>query len=178
MLFLVWVQLFLVERAGRRTLHLIGLAGMAVCALIMTISLSLVVSYDHINPHVLWALKLTKIKCFAIALSFRLLLILFVSLLEQKTNESLSYLAIVAVFGFVASFEMGPGPIPWFIVAELFSQGPRPAAMAISGFSNWTANFLVGLTFPKLEVWTHTKVLRCTRDMSLSCSYKHLSLLS
>lgn len=47
---------------------------------------------------------------------------------------------------------MGPGPIPWFIVAELFSQGPRPAAMAVSGLSNWTANFLVGLGFPKLEV--------------------------
>ncbi|XP_068179713.1 solute carrier family 2, facilitated glucose transporter member 3 [Antennarius striatus] len=104
------VSLFLVERAGRRTLHLIGLAGMAVCALIMTISLSLV-----------------------------------------TTNQSLSYLAIVAVFGFVASFEMGPGPIPWFIVAELFSQGPRPAAIAIAGFSNWTANFLVGLSFKKLE---------------------------
>uniref|UniRef100_H2T3B1 Solute carrier family 2 member 3b n=1 Tax=Takifugu rubripes TaxID=31033 RepID=H2T3B1_TAKRU len=104
------VSLFLVERAGRRTLHLIGLAGMAVCALIMTISLSYV-----------------------------------------KSNQSLSYLAIVAVFGFVASFEMGPGPIPWFIVAELFSQGPRPAAIAVSGFSNWTANFLVGLGFPKLE---------------------------
>ncbi|KAM4580001.1 solute carrier family 2, facilitated glucose transporter member 3 [Odontesthes bonariensis] len=104
------VSLFLVERAGRRTLHLIGLAGMAVSALLMTISLSLV-----------------------------------------KINESLSYLAIVAVFGFVASFEMGPGPIPWFIVAELFSQGPRPAAMAVAGCSNWTANFLVGLGFPKLE---------------------------
>ncbi|KAM9852172.1 solute carrier family 2, facilitated glucose transporter member 3 [Aulostomus maculatus] len=104
------VSLFLVERVGRRTLHLIGLAGMAICALLMTISLSLV-----------------------------------------ETNQSLSYLAIVAVFGFVASFEMGPGPIPWFIVAELFSQGPRPAAMAISGFSNWTANFMVGLSFPKLR---------------------------
>uniref|UniRef100_A0A1A7YT84 Major facilitator superfamily (MFS) profile domain-containing protein n=1 Tax=Iconisemion striatum TaxID=60296 RepID=A0A1A7YT84_9TELE len=104
------VSLFLVERAGRRTLHLIGLAGMAFSALIMTISLSLV-----------------------------------------KTNESLSYLAIVAVFAFVASFEMGPGPIPWFIVAELFSQGPRPAAMAVAGCSNWTANFLVGLGFPRLE---------------------------
>lgn len=103
------VSLFLVERAGRRTLHLIGLGGMAVCSLLMTISLALV-----------------------------------------KTYPALSYLAIVAVFGFVASFEMGPGPIPWFIVAELFSQGPRPAAMAVSGFSNWTANFLVGLGFPKL----------------------------
>ncbi|XP_061530448.1 LOW QUALITY PROTEIN: solute carrier family 2, facilitated glucose transporter member 3 [Phycodurus eques] len=104
------VSLFLVEKAGRRTLHLIGLGGMAISALVMTISLSLV-----------------------------------------KTSPSLSYLAIVGVFAFVASFEMGPGPIPWFIVAELFSQGPRPAAMAVSGFSNWTANFLVGLGFPKLE---------------------------
>ncbi|XP_060936722.1 solute carrier family 2, facilitated glucose transporter member 1 [Limanda limanda] len=104
------VSLFLVERAGRRTLHLIGLAGMAICALLMTISLSLL-----------------------------------------KTSPSLSYMAMIAVFGFVASFEMGPGPIPWFIVAELFSQGPRPAAMAVAGFSNWTANFLVGLSFPKLE---------------------------
>uniref|UniRef100_A0A3B4YNZ2 Solute carrier family 2, facilitated glucose transporter member 5 n=1 Tax=Seriola lalandi dorsalis TaxID=1841481 RepID=A0A3B4YNZ2_SERLL len=75
-------------------------------------------------------------------------------LVEKAGRRTLScslsffYLAIVAVLGFVASFEMGPGPIPWFIVAELFSQGPRPAAMAVSGFSNWTANFLVGLVYP------------------------------
>ncbi|KAJ8289914.1 hypothetical protein GJAV_G00006700 [Gymnothorax javanicus] len=104
------VSLFLVERAGRRTLHLIGLAGMAVSALLMTISL----------------------------------------LLAAKI-QAMSYLAIAAVFGFVAMFEMGPGPIPWFIVAELFAQGPRPSAMAVSGCSNWTANFIVGLSFPKLE---------------------------
>ncbi|XP_067111277.1 solute carrier family 2, facilitated glucose transporter member 3a [Osmerus mordax] len=103
------VSLFLVEKAGRRTLHLIGLAGMAVSALFMTIALLL------------------------------------------KHIESLSYLSIAAVFAFVAMFEMGPGPIPWFIVAELFSQGPRPAAMAVAGCSNWTANFLVGVSFPKLE---------------------------
>lgn len=103
------VSLFLVERAGRRTLHLIGLGGMAISALLMTIALLL------------------------------------------KHIESLSYLSIGAVFAFVAMFEMGPGPIPWFIVAELFSQGPRPAAMAVAGFSNWTANFIVGISFPKLE---------------------------
>ncbi|KAG7469311.1 hypothetical protein MATL_G00127710 [Megalops atlanticus] len=106
------VSLFLVERAGRRTLHLIGLAGMAISALMMTIALLLV-----------------------------------------KTTPSMSYMAIVAVFGFVAMFEMGPGPIPWFIVAELFAQGPRPAAIAVAGCSNWTANFLVGLSFPKLVEW-------------------------
>lgn len=37
-------QLFLVERAGRRTLHLVGLGGMAVCAVLMTVALALKVS--------------------------------------------------------------------------------------------------------------------------------------
>lgn len=64
----------------------------------------------------------------------------------------MSYMAIFAVMLFVAMFELGPGPIPWFIVAELFSQGPRPAAMAVAGCCNWTANFLVGMSFPKLVV--------------------------
>ena len=75
-----------------------------------------------------------------------------VSLFEQKDNPSLGYVAIVAVLSFVASFQMGPGPIPWFIGAELFSQGPRPAAMAVAAFANWAGSFIVGLSFPKLQV--------------------------
>lgn len=64
----------------------------------------------------------------------------------------MSYVSIVAIFSFVAFFEIGPGPIPWFIVAELFSQGPRPSAIAVAGFSNWTANFIVGMCFQYVEV--------------------------
>ncbi|XP_062853495.1 solute carrier family 2, facilitated glucose transporter member 1 [Trichomycterus rosablanca] len=104
------VSLFLVERAGRRSLHLIGLLGMAVSAVLMTIALAL---------------------------------------LEQL--QWMSYMSIVAIFAFVAFFEIGPGPIPWFIVAELFGQGPRPAAIAVAGFSNWTANFIVGMCFQYVE---------------------------
>nr|AAA37753.1 glucose transporter 2 [Mus musculus] len=99
------VSVLLVERAGRRTLHLLGLAGMCGCAILMTVALLL---------------------------------------LERV--PAMSYVSIVAIFGFVAFFEIGPGPIPWF-VAELFSQGPRPAAMAVAGFSNWTCNFIVGMGF-------------------------------
>uniref|UniRef100_A0A3Q2YAQ9 Solute carrier family 2 member 3a n=1 Tax=Hippocampus comes TaxID=109280 RepID=A0A3Q2YAQ9_HIPCM len=105
------VSLFLVEKAGRRTLHLLGLGGMALAALLMTVSLL------------------------------------------QKDMAGMSYVAILSVMVFVAMFELGPGPIPWFIVAELFSQGPRPAAMAVAGCCNWTSNFLVGISFPKLEEW-------------------------
>ncbi|XP_055068526.1 solute carrier family 2, facilitated glucose transporter member 1 [Misgurnus anguillicaudatus] len=104
------VSLFVVERAGRRSLQLLGLLGMAGSAILMTIALALL---DQVK----W----------------------------------MSYVSIVAIFGFVAFFEMGPGPIPWFIVAELFSQGPRPSAMAVAGFCNWTANFIVGFCFQYVE---------------------------
>lgn len=103
------VSLFVVERAGRRSLHLLGLLGMAGSALLMTIALALI--------RFTW----------------------------------MSYVSIVAIFSFVAFFEIGPGPIPWFIVAELFSQGPRPSAFAVSGFCNWTANFIVGMCFQYVE---------------------------
>ncbi|XP_037702566.1 solute carrier family 2, facilitated glucose transporter member 3 [Choloepus didactylus] len=101
------VSLFLVEKAGRRTLHMLGLGGMAVCSVLMTVSMLLKNEYS-------W----------------------------------MSFVCIGAIMVFVAFFEIGPGPIPWFIVAELFSQGPRPAAVAVAGCSNWTSNFLVGLLFP------------------------------
>ncbi|XP_051574985.1 solute carrier family 2, facilitated glucose transporter member 3 isoform X1 [Myxocyprinus asiaticus] len=128
------VSLFLVERAGRRTLHMIGLAGMAACALLMTISLKLVKPERTAMEDGAGLLQNST----AVLTS------------EGQGTSAISILAIAAVFGFVASFEMGPGPIPWFIVAELFAQGPRPAAIAVAGCSNWTANFLVGLLFPLL----------------------------
>uniref|UniRef100_A0A087YIK5 Solute carrier family 2 member 1a n=1 Tax=Poecilia formosa TaxID=48698 RepID=A0A087YIK5_POEFO len=104
------VSVFVVEHVGRRPLHLIGLMGMAVSAVFLTVAMALL---DQLS----W----------------------------------MSYISIVAIFSFVAFFEIGPGPIPWFIVAELFSQGPRPAAIAVAGFCNWSANFIVGMSFQYVE---------------------------
>lgn len=82
----------------------------------------------------------------------------------------MSYVSIVAIFAFVAFFEIGPGPIPWFIVAELFSQGPRPSAFAVAGFSNWTANFIVGMCFQYVQVRE--------RDLFIICINLGISELS
>lgn len=64
----------------------------------------------------------------------------------------MSYLAVVSTLSFVVFFAVGPGSIPWMITAELFSQGPRPAAMSIAVLVNWMANFLVGIGFPSMKV--------------------------
>ncbi|XP_003925144.1 solute carrier family 2, facilitated glucose transporter member 2 isoform X1 [Saimiri boliviensis] len=100
------VSVFLVEKAGRRSLFLIGMSGMFVCAIFMSVGLVL----------------LNKLSW-------------------------MSYVSMIAIFLFVSFFEIGPGPIPWFMVAEFFSQGPRSAALAIAAFSNWTCNFIVALCF-------------------------------
>ncbi|KAL0200688.1 hypothetical protein M9458_003875 [Cirrhinus mrigala] len=57
-----------------------------------------------------------------------------VGLAFQDVHSWMSYLSMAAIFLFVSFFEIGPGPIPWFIVAEIFSQGPRPAAIALAGY--------------------------------------------
>ncbi|KAJ8797730.1 hypothetical protein J1605_017156 [Eschrichtius robustus] len=100
------LSVFLVEKAGRRSLFLIGMSGMFVCAIFMSVGLVL----------------LNKLAW-------------------------MSYMSMTAIFLFVSFFEIGPGPIPWFMVAEFFSQGPRPAALAIAAFSNWTCNFIIALCF-------------------------------
>ncbi|XP_056249355.1 solute carrier family 2, facilitated glucose transporter member 2 [Seriola aureovittata] len=76
-----------------------------------------------------------------------------VGLRFQNDYTWMSYISMSAIFLFVSFFEIGPGPIPWFIVAELFSQGPRPAAIALAGCCNWTSNFIIGMTFPYIQDW-------------------------
>nr|CAH7753758.1 unnamed protein product [Callosobruchus chinensis] len=66
----------------------------------------------------------------------------------------MSYLSVVSTLCFVKFFAVGPGSIPWMITAELFSQGPRPAAMSIAVLVNWIANFVVGIGFPSMKVST------------------------
>lgn len=110
MVVMTLVSIPLMDRAGRRTLHLYGLGGMFICSIFITISL-----------------------------------------LVKFLYEWVTYLSVVSTLSFVVFFAIGPGSIPWMITAELFSHGPRPAAMSIAVFVNWSANFLVGLVFPQMQ---------------------------
>ncbi|XP_064645201.1 glucose transporter type 1-like [Lineus longissimus] len=107
MVVMTLITIPLMDRAGRRTLHLLGLGGMFVFCVLLTLSLCL----TFLVP---W----------------------------------FKYTTVVCALLYVVFFALGPGSIPWMITAELFSQGPRPAAMSIAVLVNWSCNFLVGLLFP------------------------------
>lgn len=133
---------------GRRTLHMLGLGGMCICAVIMTAALALLVRPLK-NPSSCAA-------CNTIFVNVKTSFFLSSFPVWQDSVPWMSYISMLAIFGFVAFFEVGPGPIPWFFVAELFSQGPRPAAMAVAGCSNWTANFIIGMGFQYVAVSMNT----------------------
>merc|ERR1712008_361412 len=45
----------------------------------------------------------------------------------------------------------GPGPIPWLITGELFTQAPRSAAVSLATLFNWSGALAVGLIFPVMQ---------------------------
>lgn len=64
-------------------------------------------------------------------------------------------MGVVCTLVAVAFFQVGPGAIPWFIVAELFTQSSLSAAVSIAGPTNWLGNFVVGLLFPIITNGIH-----------------------
>jgi SP family facilitated glucose transporter-like MFS transporter 1 len=109
MVVMTLISIPLMEKAGRRSLHLVGLGGMFVFSILMTIAFVL-----------------------------------------QTKVDGLKYLSIVAMMLYIVFFAIGPGSIPWLIVAELFSQAPRSAAVSLAVLVNWSANVAVGTGFPPL----------------------------
>ncbi|XP_015925517.1 glucose transporter type 1-like [Parasteatoda tepidariorum] len=74
-----------------------------------------------------------------------------ITMLVKFLYHWIAYFSVASTLCFVIFYAMGPGPIPWMITAELFSQGPRPAAMSIAVTVNWFANFVVSLVFPQMQ---------------------------
>ncbi|CAH8488028.1 unnamed protein product [Schistosoma turkestanicum] len=72
---------------------------------------------------------------------------------QKFTHTSwLTYISILVLYLFVSGFSFGPGSVPWFLVAELFTQEYRDAAQSMAVGTNWLCNIVVGLVFPQLIV--------------------------
>jgi SP family facilitated glucose transporter-like MFS transporter 1 len=84
--------------------------------------------------------------------------LLTIALMFASQNVLVSYASILFVMVFVIAFAVGPVSIPWFLVSELFNSSARPLATSIAVGVNWTANFIVGLSFLPLQELLGTNV--------------------
>ncbi|GAA3760990.1 sugar porter family MFS transporter [Microbacterium kribbense] len=58
-----------------------------------------------------------------------------------------SYLALIALLVYIASFAVGLGPVFWLMISEIYPTGVRSKAMSVATVFNWAANFVVAGTF-------------------------------
>jgi len=65
-------------------------------------------------------------------------------------QDSASWIALAALIVYIAGFAVGLGPVFWLMISEIFPLRVRSAAMSVSTVANWSANFLVSVTFLSL----------------------------
>jgi SP family sugar:H+ symporter-like MFS transporter len=64
--------------------------------------------------------------------------------------HSQAVIGLVAANLYIVAFGVSWGPVMWVLLGEMFPNQLRGAALAVSGATNWVANFAVTLTFPAL----------------------------
>jgi len=89
----------------------------------------------------------------SIGMFFSTLLLTLALFLTSQHQDSvmLGYLSVGCVLLFVIFFEIGLGPIPWLLIAEIFPSEVSATAMTATCALNWICNFIVGLTFPSIN---------------------------
>jgi sugar porter (SP) family MFS transporter len=60
-------------------------------------------------------------------------------------------IALVAANLFVVAFGMSWGPVVWVLLGEMFPNRIRGAALGLAAAGQWTANWLITVTFPGLR---------------------------
>ena len=70
---------------------------------------------------------------------------------KPNTNGMAGIFAMITSMIFVGFFALGPGPVPWIVTGEFYTQPHRSAAVAIGTCANWGGNLLVAIIFPQLQ---------------------------
>src|SRR5438067_12276792 len=65
-------------------------------------------------------------------------------------SPKLGMVAVVAANLYVIFFNVSWGPVMWVMLGEMFPNQIRGSGLAVAGAAQWTANFLITVTFPVL----------------------------
>ncbi|KND92652.1 Myo-inositol transporter 1 [Tolypocladium ophioglossoides CBS 100239] len=71
---------------------------------------------------------------------------------DNSEHEGAASLVLASIMIYVAAFALGLGNVPW-MQSELFPLAVRSLGSGVATATNWTANFVIGLTFlPMMDV--------------------------
>lgn len=72
------------------------------------------------------------------------------SLVDGKLDlsKNMGLLALIAANAYVFFFNLSWGPVMWVMLGEMFPNQMRGSGLAIAGFAQWMANFVITMTFP------------------------------
>ncbi len=158
------LAMWLIDRVGRRFLLIVGLSGIIISMSLLSIAFgsssyfidnSKIDKLNEIDSTVIWS-EITD-KTYASDLDFKQAISDVAGNEVLKANESEliglaisinTWLVLIGIVGFVASFAISLGPVMWVLFSELFPNWIRGLAISLAGFINSGISFLVQLVFP------------------------------
>ena len=143
------VSLCLVDRVGRRTLLLAGVAMMATSLLCLTVFAGYQhhISGDMVEHEVCSHLDNTTTQHTSVFLRHNATHEGQPQCEDNPLPSGVRYLAFIAIVTFVAAYSLSFGPVTWILLSELFPLGFKGQAMSLGQAVNWTSNVFVSVTF-------------------------------
>jgi sugar porter (SP) family MFS transporter len=117
------LSFYTVERFGRRSILIIGAAGMLICQFLVAI-IGVTVGFDHTHPDPADPEKS----------------------LADNTSAVNAQIAFIAIFIFFFASTWGPGA--WIVIGEIFPLPIRSRGVGLSTASNWLWNTIIAVITP------------------------------
>jgi SP family sugar:H+ symporter-like MFS transporter len=73
-----------------------------------------------------------------------------------QLTPGMGMVALIAANAYVIFFNGTWGPVMWVMLGEMFPNQIRGSALAVAGFAQWFANYLIAQTFPVMAGWSLT----------------------
>jgi len=163
----------LIDRIGRKSLLVIGIAGIIICHLVVAFSFmganysidneSIAKLKTNVSTELIEKIEPLKGKLYSSKKVYLDDLTLHLTENEFKDNKLNilkstvklnSIVILVAILSFVGMYAMSLGPVTWVLLSELYPNQFRAKAISIAGFFNGLSSFIVPLLF----LWEFEKI--------------------
>jgi len=124
----------MVERTGRRVMLVTSAIGVLVCSAILGACF-----YVHDNAIPVHSINATMATTTTMSPEAR------------ETDKTVAYVAIIATVGYMGSYSLGYGPLPWVLIAELIPLRARATVGGIAICVTWLLTFVVTKMFVPLS---------------------------